>query len=128
MIRTGMSGIRLEAGDVLLILGPLDHVRALRADRDVLILEWSMTGLPAPRNAVSAGLIFIAVVVAAASGLAPIHIAALYVPWARAVLHTEPVSFAFWSALLVVAFSETVASEAYKLWRRAARRRSAAST
>ena len=77
MIRTGMSSIRLEAGDVLLILGPLDHVRALRADRDVLILEWSMTGLPTPRNAVSAGLIFIAVVAAAATGLVAIHIAAL---------------------------------------------------
>jgi di/tricarboxylate transporter len=77
MIRTGMSSIRLEAGDVLLILGALDHVRALRADRDVLILEWSMTGLPAPRNAIAAGLIFIAVVTTAAAGLLSIAIAAL---------------------------------------------------
>lgn len=77
MIRTGMSSIRLEAGDVLLILGPLEQVRSLRADRDVLILEWSMTGLPAPRNAVAAGLIFAGVVTASATGLLPIHISAL---------------------------------------------------
>lgn len=77
MIRTGMSSIRLEAGDVLLILGSLDRVRALRADRDVLILEWSMTSLPAARNAVAAGLIFLGVVTAAATGLLPIAISAL---------------------------------------------------
>lgn len=77
MIRTEISSIRLEAGDVLLILGPLEHVRTLRMDRDVLIMEASMTALPAPRNAILAGVIFIIVVAFAATGTLPIGIAAI---------------------------------------------------
>ncbi len=77
MIRDQMSSIRLENGDVLLILGTIENVQALRRDRDVLLLEWSLTGLPAPRNALTAGLIFTAVVATAAAGLAPIAITAL---------------------------------------------------
>jgi di/tricarboxylate transporter len=76
MVRGRMSSIRLESGDVLLVVGPIERVQALRADRDVLLLEWSMTGLPAPRNALTAGLIFIAVVASAAIGLLPIAITA----------------------------------------------------
>ncbi|MFZ5618076.1 MAG: SLC13 family permease [Pseudomonadota bacterium] len=78
MIRTHLSSIRLEPGDVLLILGPLENVRTLRMDRDVLMMEASMTGLPAPRNAILSGLIFIAVVVLAATGILPIGIAAIW--------------------------------------------------
>lgn len=78
MIRTHLSSIRLEPGDVLLILGPLENVRTLRMDRDVLMMEASMTGLPAPRNAILSGLIFIAVVVLAATGVLPIGIAAIW--------------------------------------------------
>lgn len=77
MIRTEISSIRLEAGDVLLILGPLEDVRQLRMDRDVLLMEASMTGLPARRNAVLSGVIFILVVIFAATGLLPIGIAAV---------------------------------------------------
>ena len=77
MIRTEISSIRLEAGDVLLILGPLESVRTLRMDRDVLLMEASMTGLPAPRNAVLSGVIFIIVVLFAATGTLPIGIAAV---------------------------------------------------
>ena len=36
MIRTRMNTIRLEAGDVLLILGDMSDVRNLRAERDIL--------------------------------------------------------------------------------------------
>jgi di/tricarboxylate transporter len=77
MIRAQLSAIRLEAGDVLLILGPLEDVRRLRGDRDVLLMETSMTGLPAPRNAVLSGVIFVAVVVTAALGVLPIGVAAI---------------------------------------------------
>ncbi|MEE2692149.1 MAG: SLC13 family permease [Pseudomonadota bacterium] len=76
MIRTQMNTIRLEAGDVLLIVGSTADVQALRADRDLLILEWSMTGLPAARHARAAALIFIGVVVAAATEIVPIAVAA----------------------------------------------------
>lgn len=77
MIRSEISSIRLEAGDVLLILGPLEDVRTLRRDRDVLIMEASMTALPAPRNAVLSGVIFIIVVALAATGVLPIGISAV---------------------------------------------------
>ncbi|NWG92060.1 MAG: SLC13 family permease [Parvularculaceae bacterium] len=77
MIRTPISGIRLEAGDVLLILGPLENIRTLRMDRDVLMMEASMTGLPAPRSAALSASIFVGVVVIAALGILPIGIAAI---------------------------------------------------
>ncbi|MEM9422927.1 MAG: SLC13 family permease, partial [Pseudomonadota bacterium] len=77
MIRGDLASIRLEAGDVLLILGDRSDVRRLRSDRDILMLEQSMTQLPDPDHARYAGLIFIGVVLAAATGLFPIAVAAL---------------------------------------------------
>ena len=77
MIRTQMNTIRLEAGDVLLILGDINDIRNLRSDRDILLLEYSMQGLPDPRNARIAALIFTAVVAATATGLVPIAISAI---------------------------------------------------
>jgi len=77
MIRTQMNTIRLEAGDVLLILGDINDIRNLRSDRDILMLEWSMQGLPDQRNARIAALIFAGVVLATATGLAPIAISAI---------------------------------------------------
>jgi di/tricarboxylate transporter len=77
MIRTEVAHIRLEAGDVLLILGDRSDVRSLRNDRDILMLERSMTQLPDPDHARYAGIIFVAVVGAAASGIMPIAVAAI---------------------------------------------------
>ncbi len=77
MIRVQMNTIRLEAGDVLLIVGDIRDVRSLRADRDILLLEWSMKGLPDPRHAQIAALIFVAVVAFTATGVLPIAISAL---------------------------------------------------
>jgi di/tricarboxylate transporter len=77
MIRTQMNTIRLEAGDVLLILGDINDIRAMRSDRDILLLEWSMQGLPDPRNARIAAVIFASVVALAATGLAPIAVASI---------------------------------------------------
>ena len=77
MIRSRVTVIRLEAGDVLLIQGRRDDVRALRGDQDVLLIEWSATDLPATHHTRTAGFIFLGVVASAASGLVPIVIAAL---------------------------------------------------
>ncbi len=77
MIRAQMNTIRLEAGDVLLILGRADDIRSLRADRDLLVFEWSMIGIPNAEHGPRAALIFGLVVVASASGLAPIAVAAM---------------------------------------------------
>ncbi len=77
MIRTRMDEIRLEAGDVLLVLGTRRDVLALRANPDVLLLEWSARELPAHTHARRALLIFTAIVLLAAADLVPIVVAAV---------------------------------------------------
>ncbi|MBI1392231.1 MAG: SLC13 family permease [Alphaproteobacteria bacterium] len=77
MMRAQMNTLRLEAGDVLLILGDINDVRALRSERDILMLEGSIEGLPDPRNARICTATFLAVVAAAATGVAPIDVSAI---------------------------------------------------
>ncbi|MDA1099310.1 MAG: SLC13 family permease [Proteobacteria bacterium] len=77
MMRGRMEDIRLEAGDVLLLLGPRDRVTNLRFSREVLLIEWSALELPSRLHAKRALGLFAAVVAAAATGLVPIVVAAL---------------------------------------------------
>jgi di/tricarboxylate transporter len=77
MIRQRLTEIRLEAGDVLLIQGQPANVRSLRANRDVVLLEWSQQTLPRYFHARRSGLIFAGVVIAAATGTVPIVVAAV---------------------------------------------------
>jgi di/tricarboxylate transporter len=77
MMRGRMKIIRLEAGDVLLVLGPRERVEDLRFSREVLLIEWSVLELPARHHAKRALGIFAAVVAVAATGFVPIAVAAL---------------------------------------------------
>ena len=77
MIRARMTEIPLEAGDVLLVQGRREDVLGLRANRDILPMEWSMTDLPAPHLAGLAGLVFVGVITLAALDIVPVVIAAL---------------------------------------------------
>ncbi|MBT5193043.1 MAG: SLC13 family permease [Rhodospirillaceae bacterium] len=77
MMRGRMEDIRLEAGDVLLVLGPRERVTDLRFSREVLLIEWSTMELPARHHAKRALGIFTGVVALAATGVVPIAIAAL---------------------------------------------------
>ncbi len=77
MIRQTMTEIRLEAGDVLLILGPRRNVEQLRGNPDVILLEWSARDMPAVEHARRAQIIFGTVIVAAASGMVPVVVAAV---------------------------------------------------
>ena len=77
MIRKRMLEIRLEAGDVLLLFGYESDMKALRSNRDLLLLEWSTSELQDIRKARAAQLIFGGTVIAAATGILPIEIAAL---------------------------------------------------
>lgn len=77
MIRTEIASIRLEAGDVLLILGDRSDVRALRGDRDIIMLERSMQEIQDIAHARYAALIFLGVVGAASTGFLPISVAAI---------------------------------------------------
>ncbi len=77
MIRQAMNEIRLEAGDVLLLVGERKDVQKLRSNPDVLLIEWSTRDLPVPDLAKRAAVIFIGVVLAAASGIVPTVAAAV---------------------------------------------------
>lgn len=69
MIRAKLGEIRLEAGDTLLLCGPEDALREMRASRDLIILEWSQTEIPITTRGQAARLIAIGMVIAAATGL-----------------------------------------------------------
>jgi di/tricarboxylate transporter len=77
MIRTRMTEIHLEAGDVLLIQGGSAAVQALSTHRDLLLIEGSAKDLPVSNLAWCASLIFLSVVGLAASGILPIVVSAL---------------------------------------------------
>ena len=77
MIRARMTEIPLEAGDVLLVQGRRQDVLGLRANRDILPMEWSMIDLPAPHLAGLAGFVFVSAVILAAFDILPIVIAAM---------------------------------------------------
>ena len=77
MIRAQVSQIHVDAGDVFLVQGRQEDIANFRSDPDVLLMEWSATDLPSPRNARRAALIFLSVIAFAASGIVPIAIAAV---------------------------------------------------
>ena len=72
MIRARLGEIRLEAGDTLLLCGPPEAFQELRANRDIILLEWSQTELPLTERALVSRLISVAMVIAAATELLPI--------------------------------------------------------
>ena len=69
MIRAKLGEIRLEAGDTLLLCGPADALRDLRVSRDLILLEWSQTEIALTAKALSARVITLLMVLAAASGV-----------------------------------------------------------
>jgi len=77
MFRARMTDIRLEAGDELLIQGRPEDVGRLKADRDVVLIEWSAQELPALDHARRASFIFLAAIGLAALGILPVVVAAL---------------------------------------------------
>ena len=77
MTRSNIHAVRLEAGDVLLLQGRRDGLRRLRANRDVVLMEWSALELRAYHHARRATLIFVAVVGLAAAGVLPISVTAV---------------------------------------------------
>jgi di/tricarboxylate transporter len=77
MLRTRLGELRLQPGDVLLLLGLSDDIERLRGDPDILVMEWSASEMPLVRKAPIAALIFAAVVAPAALDLVPIVVTAL---------------------------------------------------
>ncbi len=77
MIRTRITEIRLEPGDVLLIQGHRQDVRALRGDADFILMEWSQTELPSPHLARRVGLVFLGMLAVIATEALPVVVAAV---------------------------------------------------
>jgi len=77
MIRAAMSQLRIEAGDVLLVMGSRANVLGLRGNRDVILLESSADDVPMTAYSGRAALIFAGIVALASSGLLPIAVTAL---------------------------------------------------
>ncbi|WOR15449.1 SLC13 family permease [Hyphomonas sp. FCG-A18] len=86
MIRTKLGEIRLEAGDTLLLCGPVAAFRNLRTNRDIILLEWSQTEFPTTTKAQLARLVTIAMVGVAALNLVSITIASVVAATAMIVL------------------------------------------
>jgi di/tricarboxylate transporter len=77
MIRDQLTEIRLLAGDVLIVQGTPQQLRTLRRTGNFLPLDETVMELPAPQLAKRAAAIFGGVILAAATGLLPVVIAAL---------------------------------------------------
>lgn len=86
MIRTKLGEIRLEAGDTLLLCGPVSAFRDLRTSRDLILLEWSQSEFPTTTRAQVARIITICMVLAAATGLASIALASIVAATAMILL------------------------------------------
>ena len=77
MARSAMSDIRLEPGDTLLIGGPMEAIKLLRGNHDLLLLEHSAEAVPQSRKARIAVAIFAAIVLLSAFSIVPIVVAAI---------------------------------------------------
>ena len=72
-----VKGLRLAAGDILLVQSPVDHLEQLRVSEDYILLEDVVGRIVHRRKAPLAAGIFLAMIAAATFGLADILIAAL---------------------------------------------------
>ncbi len=77
MLRTAMTDVRLESGDVLLIGGTHGQIMRMRPNRDLILLEWSAQEVHLRQYGRRALAIFLAIIAAATSGIVPIVVAAL---------------------------------------------------
>lgn len=76
MMRQAIDEVRLEAGDVLLLLGSRADIFGMRTFRDLLVLEWSATDMPLLSHARRTMTIFAITIALAAFNIVPIVISA----------------------------------------------------
>ena len=68
---------KLEAGHILLVKGEEEDIKNLRGKKEIIPIEWSAIYLPAKQYILRSRLIFVFTVLAAATGLLNITVAAL---------------------------------------------------
>lgn len=86
MMRGPTAGLRLQAGDVLLLMGRDKDVETLRQDRDLVVISGSAGLLPRVHHAKTAGLLFLAMLALSATGALPIAVSAIAVAVALVAL------------------------------------------
>lgn len=86
MMRGPTGGLRLQAGDVLLLMGHENDIETLRQDRDLVVISGSAGLLPRVHHAKTAGLLFLAMLGLSATGVLPIAISAIAVAVALVAL------------------------------------------
>ncbi|MEM6903063.1 MAG: SLC13 family permease, partial [Pseudomonadota bacterium] len=77
MVRGRLSETRLQAGDVLLIMGNRELIKSLEPNPDLLVLARSLRDMPTPGRAPHAIAVFIATVALTALEILPIAVAAI---------------------------------------------------
>jgi di/tricarboxylate transporter len=86
MMRGPTAGLRLQAGDVLLLMGREKDVETLRQDRDLVVISGSAGLLPRVHHAKTAGLLFLVMLGLSATGVLPIAVSAIAVAVALVAL------------------------------------------
>ena len=77
VVRRRLGRIRLEPGDVLLLVGNRRAIDSLRNNQDLIVLSGSKADLPVARKAPVAGGIFTGTITSAATGVLSIPVAAI---------------------------------------------------
>ncbi len=77
MARGAIGNIRIESGDVILLVGERQDIKKLRSNRNLLLLDWRTEELPQTHHALNALVIFGITIWLAAAGILPIAIASL---------------------------------------------------
>lgn len=77
VVRRRLHQMHLEAGDVLLVAGLQKDIYALRDNPDMIVLAGSREDVPVKKKAPHALFIFLATIIAAATGALPITVASV---------------------------------------------------
>lgn len=75
--RTLLQGFKLQFGDAMLLFGPLDRIRALADNPDLIVLSGSMQEPRRLHKAKTASLVLGATLLPVLAGLVPIHLAVI---------------------------------------------------
>ncbi len=74
MLRSRVSDIRLQAGDVLLVMGHRESIFGLQETKDFLLMEWSAESFASSSKAIPTAIIFGGAVALAGFSILPISI------------------------------------------------------
>ena len=77
MLTSRLSELRLMAGDVMMLMGTRNDIADLHTSRDLMVIESSRHDISHGKNAMIANISLLSVVLVSATGMLPIHIAAL---------------------------------------------------